>query len=160
MNVSSQFGRYLALLCLAAAPFPALAQRANTRSAAAAPGGYSVANDVSLEGTILSYTENSKTPPLGTRVQLHSAAGNVDVHLGDARVLRQAKLNLTQGMSVRFVGQSQTVGKNTVFLARLVQVGSQVVAVRSNHGLPLGPAAGRGKTAAKNASANLQGVAR
>src|SRR5215475_1292229 len=91
MNVSSQFGRYLALLCLAAAPFPALAQRANTKSAAAASGGYSVANDVSLGGTILSYTENSKTAPLGTRVQLQTAAGNVDVHLGDARVPRQGR---------------------------------------------------------------------
>jgi hypothetical protein len=160
MNVSSQFGRYLALLCLAAAPFPALSQRPSTKSAAAAVGGYSIANDVSLEGTILSYTENSNTPPLGTHVQLQTASGNVDVHLGDARVLRQAKLDLTQGMSVRFVGQSQPVGKNAVFLARLVQVGSRVVAVRSNHGLPLSPAAGRGKGAAKNASANLQGVAR
>jgi hypothetical protein len=160
MNVPSQFGRYLAVLCLAAMPPMALAQRANSKSMAAASGGYSVANDVSLGGAILSYNENSKTPPLGTHVLLQTASGNVDVHLGDARVLHQAKLSLAPGMSVRFVGQLESVGKNTVFLARLVQVGSHVVAVRSNHGMPLGPGAGRGKAAAKNASANLQGVAR
>jgi hypothetical protein len=160
MNVSSQFGRYLALLCLAAVPHLALAQRPNSKSVSAAAGGYNLANDVSLEGTILSYTENSRTPPLGTHVLLQTASGNADVHLGDARLLHQARLSLAEGMSVRFVGQSQTVGKNTVFLARLVQVGSQVVAVRSTHGLPLGPGAGRGKAGAKNASANLRGVAR
>jgi len=159
MNVSSQFARYLAVLCLAAIPCTALAQRPNSKPVAAA-SGYSVANDASLGGTILSYTENSKTPPLGAHVLLQTTSGNVDVHVGDARVLHQAKISLAPGMSVRFVGQSETVDKNTVFLARLVQVGAHAVAVRSNHGLPIGPAAGRGKAAAKNASANLQGVAR
>jgi len=160
MNVSPHFSRYLAVFCLAAAPSAALAQRPHANSVSATSGGYSVANDSSLQGTILSYTENSKTPPLGTHVLLQTSAGNVDVHLGDARVLHQAKLNLMQGMSVRFVGQTQAVGQSTVFFARLVQVGSQVVAVRSNHGIPVRPAAPRGKGAAKNASANQQGGAR
>src|SRR4030095_6676457 len=160
MNVSPQFRRYLALLCLAAAPCVAVAQRPNAKSVATTSGGYNVAKDSSLQGTILSYTENSKTAPLGTHVLLQTGSGNVDVHLGDARVLHQAKMNLEQGMSVRFVGQSRTVGKNTVFLARLVQVGSKVVAVRSNHGLPLTPGTARGKAAGKNASASQQGGAR
>jgi len=160
MDVSPQFRRYLALLWLAAVPCVAVAQRPNAKSVAATSGGYNVANDSSLQGTILSYTENSKTPPLGTHVQLQTSSGNVDVHLGDARVLHQAKMNLTQGMSVRFVGQAQTVGKNTVFLARLVQVGSLIVAVRSNHGLPVRPGVPRGKAAVKNAATNQQGGAR
>jgi hypothetical protein len=160
MNVSPRFIRYLAPLCLLAAPCALLAQRPNAKPAVAASGGYSIANESSLQGTILSYTENSKTPPIGTHVLLQTSAGNVDVHLGDARLLHQAKLSLAQGMSVRFVGETQTVGKNSVFLARLVQVGSQVVAVRSNHGLPLSAGVARGKAAAKNAAANQQGVAR
>jgi hypothetical protein len=137
-----------------------LAQRPNARPVAATSGGYNIANDSSLQGTVLSYTENSSTPPLGTHVLLQTSAGNVEVHLGDARLLHQAKLSLAQGMSVRFVGQSQTVGNNTVFLARLVQVGSQVVAVRSNHGLPLTPGVTRGKAAGKSAAASQQGGAR
>lgn len=159
MNVSPQFRRCLALLCLASAPCVAVAQRPNANSVATTAGGYNVANDSSLQGAILSYTENSKTP-LGTHVLLQTPAGNVDVHLGDARVLHQAKMDLTQGMSVRFVGQTQTVGQNTVFLARLVQVGSQVVAVRSNRGVPVTPGAPRGKAAAKNVPTNQQGGAR
>jgi hypothetical protein len=160
MNVSPQFRRYLALLCLAVAPCVAVAQRPNAKSVAKTPGGYNVANDSSLQGTILSYTENSKTPPLGTHVLLQTSSGNVDVHLGDANVLHQAKMSLAQGMNVRFVGQTRTVGQNTVFLARLVQVGSQVVPVRSNRGVPVTPGAPRGKAAAKNAAAKQQGGAR
>jgi hypothetical protein len=159
MNLSPHVYRYVAWLCLLAAP-AAVAQRPHANSTSAVSGGYNLANESSLQGTILSYTENSKTPPLGTHVLLQTAAGNVDVHLGDARVLHQAKLNLAQGMSVRFVGQTQTVGQNTVFLARLVQVGSQVVAVRSPHGLPVSPGVARGKAAAKNAAANQPGGAR
>src|SRR5215470_17167989 len=154
MDVSSQFRRYVALWCLLAAPSVVLAQRPSAKSVVATPGGYNVANDSSLQGTILSYTENSGKPPLGTHVLLQTSSGNVDVHLGDARVLHQAKVSLAPGMSVRFVGQTRSVGQNTVFLARLVQVGSHVVAVRSNHGLPIGPGAGRGRAAAKNASAS------
>src|SRR5262249_16344667 len=134
--------------------------RPNTKSVAATSGGYNIANDSSLQGTVLSYTENSKTPPLGTHVLLQTSGGNVDVHLGDARSLHQAKLSLAHGMSVRFVGQSQTVGKNGGFVGGLVQVGSQVVGVRSNHGLPLTPGVARGKGASKNAAASQQGGAR
>ena len=137
-----------------------MAQRPHANANPAVSGGYNLANESSLQGTILSYTENSKTPPLGTHVLLQTASGNVDVHLGDARVLHQAKMSLAQGMSVRFVGLSQTVGKNTVFLARLVQVGSQIVAVRSNRGVAVSPGAPHGKAAAKNAAAAQQGGAR
>jgi len=160
MNVPPQFRRYLAVFCLSVAPSAVPAQRQHVNSVSATSGGYNVADESSLQGTILSYTENSKTPPLGTHVLLQTSSGSVDVQLGDARVLHQAKLHLTPGMSVRFVGQSQAIGKNTVFLARLVQAGSQLVAVRSHHGLPLTPGAARGKGTAKNASASQQGGAR
>src|SRR5262245_10947462 len=160
MNLITRFIRYLSSVCLLASPCAVLAQRPNTKSVAATSGGYNIANDSSLQGTVLSYTENSKTPPLGTHVLLETSSGNVDVHLGNARVLHQAKMSLTQGMSVRFVGQTRTVGQNTVFLARLVQVGSQVVAVRSNSGVPVTPGAPRGKAAARNAAVNQQGGAR
>jgi hypothetical protein len=160
MNLSPHIRHYAAWLCLLAAPAAAVAQRPHANSTTAVSGGYNLANESSQQGTILSYTENSKTPPLGTHVLLQTASGNVDVHLGDARVLHQAKLNLAQGMRVRFVGQTQAVGQNPVFLARLVQVGSQVVTVRSPHGLPVSPGIARGQAATKNISANQQEGAR
>ena len=130
-------------------------------SAKPVPGAYDIAKDVSLQGTVLNFTENSQIAPLGAHVLLQTSAGNVDVHLGDARFLRLAKLNITQGANLRFVGQMSSAGKNPVFLARLVQVGAQVVAVRSDHGLPLGAAGVRAnKALLANAQAEQKGGAR
>src|SRR5258708_15787293 len=98
-----------------------LAQRpgANAVSARAASGTYDIAKDVSLQGTVLNFTENSQTAPLGAHVLLQTSAGNVDVHLGDARFLRLAKVNITHGASVRFVGEKGSAGQNAGFLPRL-----------------------------------------
>ena len=167
MNLSPQFRRFLVVLCLpvlgiaaaASAAWPEAAQPAKTTKTA--PGTYDVANDVSLQGTILSYTENSQTPPIGTHLVLQTPSGNVEVHLGDARLLHLAKMNLTQGMSIRVVGQMQTAGAKPVFLARLVQSGAQLLAVRSVHGLPLAVGGIRAnKALAKNVPADQQGGAR
>ena len=144
-------------------------------SAKAASNTYNIANDASLQGTVISYTENSQTPPIGAHVLLQTSAGNVDVHLGDARLLHLAKLNITPGANIRVVGQMSTVvqdsggqnggsqksGQSSVFLARLVQVGAQLVAVRSDHGLPLGAGGLRAnKSLLANAQADQKGGAR
>jgi hypothetical protein len=153
---------FLVLLCVAVPPL-SLAQRPGAKAAAAkaAPSAYNISKDVSLQGTVLSYTENSPTPPIGPHVLLQTASGNVDVHLGDVKVLRAAKLTFAQGTNVRFVGQSRKVGQNTVFLARLVQIGSQLVAVRSEHGMPVAPANLRTNKALRaHAQANQQAGAR
>ena len=109
-----------------------------------ARGAYNIANDVSLQGTVLKYTENSATPPIGTHVLLQTSSGNVDVHLGDARLLHLGKLSITPGSNIRFVGQMNTEGSKQIFLARLVQVGSQVLAVRNEHGFLISRGAARG----------------
>jgi hypothetical protein len=126
-----------------------------------APGAYSIANDVSLQGTVLKYTENSAAPPFGTHVLLQTPSGNVDVHLGDARLLHLAKLTITPGSNIRFVGQMNTAGSKQIFLARLVQLGSQVLAVRNEHGFLLSRGAARGnKPLLANAPADQKGGAR
>jgi len=165
MKLSMKFQLLVAVACAAACAGPVFAQRASNTSASArpTPGSYDIANDVSLQGTVLSYTENSATPPIGAHVLLQTASGNVDVHLGDARLLHLAKMNIAKGASVRFVGQMQTaVNSNSpVFFARLVQVGAQVLAVRSEHGFPLAPAGMRAnKALLKNAQADQKGGAR
>jgi hypothetical protein len=151
------------LVCAGVCAGSAFAQRpgVNAVSAKQAPGSYNIANDVSLQGTVLSFTENSQTPPIGAHVLLQTASGNVDVHLGDARLLHIAKLNITQGASVRFVGQMNSVGTSQIFLARLVQIGTQLVAVRSDHGLPLAAAGLRAnKALLASAQAEQKGGAR
>jgi hypothetical protein len=147
--------RFVAVLLTIFCASGAFAQRPGARAVTAktAAGTYDIANDVSLQGLVIKYTENSQTTPIGTHVLLQTSGGNVDVHLGDARLLHANKLNIASGANVRFVGQMSTAGQNAVFLARLVQVGTQVVAVRSEHGLPLAPTG----TRAKNAQADQKG---
>jgi hypothetical protein len=124
-------------LCLVGSSAFAQHPHSTLSSGKTAPGAYNIATDVSLQGTVLSYTENSATPPIGTHVLLQTSSGSVDVHLGDARLLHLAKMNIAKGSNIRFVGQMDSAGSNSVFLARLVQVGAQVVAIRSERGFPL-----------------------
>ena len=149
MKLSLKFQLLVAVACAAVCAGPVFAQRSPAASANAKPalGSYDRANEVSLQGTVLTYTENSATPPIGAHVLLQTSSGNVDVHLGDARLLHLAKFSITQGASVRFVGQMQTAGNSPVFFARLVQVGAQVLAVRSERGFPLAPAGARANKA-------------
>jgi len=163
MTLFPKLHRFVAVLLFLIFAGVAFAQRpgANAAAAKATPGAYSIASDVSLQGTVLKYNENSHTPPIGTHVLLQTASGNVDVHLGDARLLHLAKLSITPGANVRFVGQMGPAGQNTVFLARLVQVGTQVVAVRSQHGLPLASGGARtNKALLANLQADQKGGAR
>jgi len=152
----------LGVFCCTLLAVSASAQRpaANVKSA---PGSYHIANDVSVQGTVVRYTENSSTPPIGTHVLVQTASGSVDVHLGDARLLHLANFKITPGASVRFVGQIRQVGANSVFLARLVQVGGTVLAVRSEQGFLYGPAgihAAANKPLFANAAADQKGIAR
>jgi hypothetical protein len=152
-----------AFVCVAVLAGSTWAQRphANAASLKSAAGTYDISKEVSLEGKVLKFAENSPTPPIGAHVWLETASGNVDVHIGDVRLLHNLKLNIAAGTSVRFVGQTRTVGQSTVFLARLVQVGAQVVAVRSEHGMPVSPASTRvGRKSAGSAQANQPGGAR
>ena len=116
---------------------------------------YQVGRETNLVGTVSSVLENSKTGPLGTHVMVQSASGLVDVHVGSAKYLELNKLNLKTGDSVRIVGESFTVGTDTVFYARIVQDGTAAVAVRSPKGMPLWK---NGKRLATNSTAKREGA--
>jgi hypothetical protein len=163
MKLFLRFHWIVAMLVIFVCAGSAFAQRPGANAAAAKPaaGAYDVSKDVSVQGTVVKYTENSQTPPIGAHVLLQTSSGNVDVHLGDARLLHLAKLTLAQGTNARVVGQMGTAGQNPIFFARLVQVGTQLVAVRSNHGLPLSPAGVRANKALRaSAQADQKGGAR
>ncbi len=151
----------LNVFCCALLAASAMAQR----SAAVKPvaGSYDIANDVSVQGTVLNYTEKSAALPIGTHLLVQTASGNVDVHLGDARLLHLANLKIALGANVRLIGQPKQIGANSVFLARLVQVGTKVLAVRSEQGFLYGPAgihAEANKALTANARADQRAGAR
>ena len=113
-------------------------------SAAELQSTYSVSREVSLQGTVVSFAGNSAVPAIGPRVVLQTSSGQIDAHLGNLRLLEANHLTLSQGDSIRVVGENVVVGGSTEFLARLLQKGNQTIALRSSRGFPLRPTAARG----------------
>jgi hypothetical protein len=109
---------------------------------------YDVSREVSLQGSVVSFAENSSTAPLGPHVVIQSTSGPVDVHLGDARLLKVNHFTLAAGDSVRVIGENVPYGTGSQFFARIIQKGSQTLTLRSTRGFPLRPATKAGKSEA------------
>jgi hypothetical protein len=101
---------------------------------------YSMSREVFLLGTVVKFESASATLPMGAHVILQTASGQVDVHLGNAKVLQAGHLMLNPGDSVRIAGEPLTLGDSTYFAARIVQKGMQAVAVRNTKGFLTTPA--------------------
>jgi len=101
---------------------------------------YSMSREVFLLGTVVKFDSASATLPMGAHVVLQTASGQVDVHLGNAKVLQAGHLTLNPGDSVRIAGEPLALGDSTYFAARIVQKGMQAVAVRNTKGFLTTPA--------------------
>jgi len=99
---------------------------------------YDASRETVLEGNVVQYTPASSVAPLGPHVTVQTSSGVVDVHLGRVRRLEANHFSLASGDRVRIVGE-MVPGAGTQFLARVIQNGNQVLAVRSTRGLPLAP---------------------
>src|SRR5437899_9513957 len=62
---------------------------------------YNASREISLVGTVVKYETASSVPPMGAHVTIQTASGQVDVHLGDAKVLEANHFTLNAGDSVR-----------------------------------------------------------
>jgi hypothetical protein len=100
---------------------------------------YDAVREVTLVGTVVKYEASSSAPPMGAHLLVQTASGQVDVHLGNAKVLQASHLELNAGDSVRIIGESLALGDGSFFAARIVQKGAQAVAVRSAKGFLLRP---------------------
>jgi hypothetical protein len=118
---------------------------------------YDLNREQSVQGTVVKFVEKSDVAPLGAHVLVQTATGQVDVHLGDSRFLKQNNFTLVAGSSVRVIGVTSTVSPN-VFLARLVQVGTNVLAVRSTTGIPYVPSGARGRNVSLAAAKQQEGA--
>jgi hypothetical protein len=101
---------------------------------------YDLSREGSLLGTVVKYETASSVPPLGAHVLIQTASGQVDVHLGNAKVLQANHFELNPGDSIRIVGETLAVGDGSIFAARILQKGTQAVAVRNARGFLLTPA--------------------
>jgi hypothetical protein len=120
------------------------------------PTAYDTTRETLVQGTVLSYTEDSPLLPIGAHVAVQTSTGTVDVHLGSASYLRANHFSLAPGDSVSFVGASIPANKGTVFMARIAQKGSQSIAIRSARGFLLATAATRTLSQAQRAQAAQQ----
>jgi hypothetical protein len=98
---------------------------------------YSPNREVSLVGTVVKYVTTSDVPPMGAHVLVQTSSGQVDVHIGNARLLKAGHMELNSGDSVRIVGETMSLGEGTFFAARIVQKGAQAVATRNGKGFLL-----------------------
>jgi hypothetical protein len=101
---------------------------------------YDVSREGSLLGNVVKFVSASSTPPIGAHLLVQTGSGQVDVHLGNAEVLQAGHLELNPGDNVRIVGELLTLGDSTYFAARIVQKGTQAVAVRNTRGFLISPA--------------------
>jgi hypothetical protein len=101
---------------------------------------YNVGRETSLTGSVVKFDSAGSTLPRGAHVLLQTASGQIDVHLGNAKVLQAGHLELHPGDSIRIVGEPLALGDTTYFAARTVQKGAQSVAVRNTKGFLTTPA--------------------
>ena len=104
------------------------------RQAAMRTLAYDATRETVVEGTVLSYTAESLTPPIGGHLVLQTAAGAIEVHLGAASFLQANHFFVAKGDSVRVVGVSSATRQGTVFLVTLPAM----------RGTPMSSAAGNG----------------
>jgi hypothetical protein len=126
-------------LFMAAGMFAGFAtgQEKSVASARTGLSAYDLERETTLIGKVQSSTAGAQTAPLGAHVTLQTSGGVVDVHLGDARLLAANHFTIHSGDTLRIIGENVAYGKGTQFVARLVQKGTQVLAVRSVRGIPL-----------------------
>src|ERR1700730_16637210 len=86
---------------------------------------YNLSREVSLQGTVVSFAESASTPPLGPHVVVQTGSGQIDVHLGDAKLLQANHIVLAVGDSIRVTGENVSYGEGSQFFARILQKGSQ-----------------------------------
>ncbi|HKV62999.1 MAG TPA: hypothetical protein VJO16_13870 [Candidatus Acidoferrum sp.] len=101
---------------------------------------YAISRESSIIGTVVKFDSAGSTLPAGAHVILQTSAGQIDVHLGNAKVLKAGHLELNPGDSVRIVGEPLALGDTTYFAARVVQKGAQAIAVRNTKGFLTTPA--------------------
>lgn len=128
----------------------AIAQEQTIANSNGALASYDVKREVTLTGTVLALTPTAQIAPLGAHVTLQTSGGAMDVHLGDARLLTANHFHIQNGDSLRIIGETVSYGRQTQFVARIVQKGTQSLAVRSVSGIPLTYMAPRNGTQAKS----------
>jgi hypothetical protein len=131
--------RCLMMIAMATGAFSgaALGQEKTNANEQAGLAAYDTRRETTLVGTVQTYTPAGQEAPRGAHVKLQTGGGTVDVHLGDARLLAANHFAIRNGDTLRIIGESVAYGQGSQLVARIVQKGTQALAVRSVRGIPL-----------------------
>src|SRR5260370_7464626 len=80
---------------------------------------YNLSRESFLLGTVVKFESASSTPPAGAHLILQTSSGQVDVHLGNGKVLKASHFELNPGDSVRIVAEPLALGDPTYFPPRI-----------------------------------------
>jgi hypothetical protein len=97
---------------------------------------YDLAKEINVQGTIQKIETVSGPGVLGTHLQLQTAQGIVDAHLGVGAVANSKTLGLVIGESVSITGMMADVAGAPVLLARVLTTSNHIFILRNEHGLP------------------------
>lgn len=105
-----------------------------------APLFYDAAKETTLNGTVVSVL-SKPTPGMfpGAHLTLATPTGSSDISLGSFALIGDGALSVSSGQQVVITGVSKLFHGKPVFLARLVQAGGNLYAIRNAHGLPVPP---------------------
>jgi hypothetical protein len=95
---------------------------------------------ITLNGTVSSVLARSaKGMVLGSHLLLETGSGKVDASLGKWGLVGKGALSVEAGETVEVTGVMKTIRDKQVLMVRTVKVGSQVYAIRNQHGVPVSP---------------------
>jgi hypothetical protein len=111
---------------------------------------YDLAKEINIQGTIQTIETVSGPGVLGTHLQLQTAQGLVDAHLGTGAIANSKTLGLVTGQSVSITGMMADVAGAPVLLARVLTTSNHIYILRNEHGLPARAIMPRGSSSRAN----------
>ncbi|HYL67751.1 MAG TPA: hypothetical protein VEX69_01165, partial [Candidatus Limnocylindria bacterium] len=111
---------------------------------------YELAKEINLQGTIQKIETVSGPGVLGTHLQLQTAQGIVDVHLGTGAVASSKTLGLVTGQLVSITGMMADVDSAPILLARVLTTSNHIFILRNERGLPARAIMPRGNASSAN----------
>lgn len=111
---------------------------------------YDLAKEINIQGTIQKIETVSGSGVLGTHLQLQTAQGIVDAHLGTGAVASTKTLGLVTGQTVTITGMMADVDGAPVLLARVLTTSNHIFILRNERGLPARAFMPRGSASSTN----------
>jgi hypothetical protein len=111
---------------------------------------YDISKEINIQGAVQRIETVTGPGVMGTHLQLQTAQGVVDAHLGTGAVASIKTLGLTIGQSVSITGMMTDLGGAPVLLARVLTTSNHIFILRNEHGLPARAIMPRGGSSSTN----------